>query len=73
VSTGNGPFTGRDAIAANLTGGEAGQFVRVETIHRTIHGTIVDGDLADLRHDAASGRQMGFRRSAPATRGAGSA
>ncbi|WP_181387452.1 nuclear transport factor 2 family protein [Streptomyces sp. Act143] len=40
------PVVGRDVVAGWLTNGHAGRFVRVESVRRTVHRVIADGDTA---------------------------
>ncbi|MPY91743.1 MAG: DUF4440 domain-containing protein [Acidimicrobiia bacterium] len=45
-SMGIGPFEGRDAAVAALAGGAIGKVLDVDTIERTLHKIIADGDTA---------------------------
>ena len=45
-SIGLGPFEGRDAAVAALGGGAIGKVMDVDTIKRTVHKIVADGDTA---------------------------
>lgn len=44
-STGFGPFHGPDAVAVALAGAVVGEVLRVDTIERTLHHVLADGDI----------------------------
>jgi ketosteroid isomerase-like protein len=41
-----GPINDRNRIAVGLAGAAAGQYVRLETLARSVHAMVVDGDRA---------------------------
>lgn len=46
VGAGMGPFEGRETVTAALTAGAAAKFFHVDTIKRTVHKLVVEGDTA---------------------------
>lgn len=46
VGAGMGPFEGREAVVAALTGGAAGALLKMDTVERTVHKLVVEGDTA---------------------------
>jgi uncharacterized protein (TIGR02246 family) len=46
VSAGFGPIKGRDKVAAALAGGATGKLFDVDTVRRTVHKLVVEGDTA---------------------------
>lgn len=45
-SMGLGPFVGRDAAVDALAGGAIGKVIDLDTLERTIHKVVADGDTA---------------------------
>ncbi len=45
VSTGFGPFQGRDAVVEALAGSVVGEVLDVSSIQRTLHRVLADGDM----------------------------
>lgn len=46
LSTGFGPFHGRDAVVEALAGAVVGRVLDVSSIQRTLHRILADGDMA---------------------------